>query len=218
MNKVVIVVPHGDDEAIGFGGIIQRHVCKNDDVTVIFIRSPAPNDLRSETQLKDTYTAQKLLGYQNILHLHIPELIISDNPLLVYRALETSLFNINPDIVYTTFWGDNHQDHQITYDCVSRLVRVWGGLNVKEFYVGEIASSTDQSIKLPHNMFTPNYYIKLTDQEFKNKVDSLLCYTGEIMSEPHPRSAIGLETLARFRGQECKSKYAEAFINLRTIC
>lgn len=217
MEKVVVIVPHGDDEAIGFAGAIQKHVQAGDNVTVIFERSAAPNDSRSERQIECTKIAKDILKYQDIKHLHIPELTISDNPLILFRALESALYELKPTIVYTTFWGDNHQDHQITYECVSRLVRVWGGLKVKKFFVGEIASSTDQSIKIPHNMFVPNHYIKLTAEEFKTKVNSLLCYDGELMVEPHPRSAKGLETLARFRGMECDSEFAEAFMCLRNI-
>jgi LmbE family N-acetylglucosaminyl deacetylase len=217
MERVVIVVPHGDDEAIGFAGAIQKHIQAGDNVTVIFARSAAPNDQRSEHQIECTKTAKDVLKYHDIRYLHIPEITISDNPLILFRALETALYELDPTVVYTTFWGDNHQDHQITYDCVSRLIRVWGGLKVKRFLVGEIASSTDQSLKIPHNMFVPNFYIKLSDKEFRNKINSLLCYTGELMKEPHPRSAKGLETLARFRGMECDSEFAEAFMCLRHI-
>jgi len=217
MDKVCIIVPHGDDEATGFAGAIQKHVAKKDHVSVVFVRGANSNDNRSEVQIQHTQVAKKILGYSNIRHLHIPKSTIPDNPSIVYYALETVLLELQPSIVYTTFWGDNHQDHQITYDCVSRLVRVWGGLKVKQFYVGEIASSTDQSIKLPHTMFVPNYYVKMTRAEFQKKVDSLLCYSSEIMTPPHPRSAQGLETLARFRGMECDSDFAEAFMSLRTI-
>lgn len=217
MSNVAIVVPHGDDEALGFAGAIQKHVKQGDTVTVIFERGAAPNDTRSERQLDCTKKAKDILKYQNIRYLHIPEITISDNPLILFRALEEALKEINPSIVYTTFWGDNHQDHQITFECVSRLVRVWGGLRVKQFYVGEIVSSTDQAVKIAHNMFLPNYYIKLTLEEFENKINSLLCYDGELMSEPHPRSARGVETLARFRGMECDSDFAEAFMCMRHI-
>lgn len=217
MNNVVIVVPHGDDEVLGFAGAIQYHVAKGDSVTVVFTRSANPNCMRTEQQLEDTKTAKQILGYQNIKYLHIPEIVISDNPLILFRALESVLAEIDPSIVYTMFWGDNHQDHQIVYDCVSRIIRVWGGLNVKEFYVGETLSSTDQAIKLSNKVFAPNFYIKMNLKWFQNKIKALKSYTQEIMEPPHPRSIVGIETLARYRGMECNSEFAEAYIALRTI-
>jgi len=40
MNKIAIIVPHGDDEALGFGGIIQKHLEDNDHITVVTCRAP----------------------------------------------------------------------------------------------------------------------------------------------------------------------------------
>jgi len=39
-KKVAIIVPHGDDEVLGFGGVIQKHVNNSDDVYLIFARKP----------------------------------------------------------------------------------------------------------------------------------------------------------------------------------
>ena len=133
MNKVAIIVPHGDDEALGFGGAIQKHVLNGDIVTVTICRST--HDERTKTQLSDSHKAKEILKYHNIRHLLISEDTISNRPLDLYKALEKELSDINPDILYTTFWGDNHQDHSITYDAVRRLARVWGPLKVKNFLV-----------------------------------------------------------------------------------
>ena len=217
MKKIVVIVPHGDDEVLGFAGAIQRHVADNDHVTVVFVRGALPNDSRTTLQLKHTTAAMRVLGYHQAEYLNILESTISDNPLILFKSLEALLLKIQPTVVYTMFWGDNHQDHQITYDCVSRLVRVYGGLSIKEFYVGETISSTDQAVKIPHKMFVPNYYIKMPAAFFNTKVAALKCYTQEIMNPPHPRSQVGVETLARYRGMECNSEYAEAYIALRVI-
>ena len=217
MKKIAVIVPHGDDEVLGFAGAIQHHIACGDHVTVIFVRGSLPDDSRTMIQLEHTKVAMKILGYHEAEYLHIPESTISDNPHVLFKSLEALLLKIQPTIVYTMFWGDNHQDHRITYDCVSRLVRVWGGLSVQEFYVGETISSTDQAVKVPHNMFVPNYYIKMSSAGFNKKVAALRCYTQEIMPPPHPRSETGLETLARYRGMECNSEFAEAYIALRVI-
>jgi LmbE family N-acetylglucosaminyl deacetylase len=217
VKNVAIIVPHGDDEVLGFTGAILRHKKQGDNITVIFIRSANPNDKRSELQLQHTVDAQKILDYQNIEFLHMPEVMISDNPLVLFRAIEALISRIKPDVVYTTFWGDNHQDHQICFECVSRAIRVWGVHRVKEYYAGEIASSTDQSLKLPNRIFAPNIYMPMSRDEFKIKVKALQCYSGEIVEYPHPRSPEGIEILAKQRGIECGSEYAEAYMCLRNI-
>ncbi len=37
MNKVLVVVAHADDEVLGCGGAISRHISLGDEVTIIFM-------------------------------------------------------------------------------------------------------------------------------------------------------------------------------------
>jgi hypothetical protein len=98
-----------------------------------------------------------------------------------------------------------------------RSVRVWGGLSVKQFYIGEIPSSTDQFPTISGVSFTPNHYVPLSKDQIATKVKSLYAYSGETNQYPHPRSEKGIITKAAIRGQECGTEYAEAFMCLRYI-
>jgi len=40
MKKVAVVIPHGDDEALGFGGAIITHLNNGDNVTLVACRGP----------------------------------------------------------------------------------------------------------------------------------------------------------------------------------
>lgn len=215
MANVCIVVPHADDETLGFAGSIQQHVQRKDNVSVIICRSA--HDERTQQQLLDAKTALKVLGVHQIIYLDISEVDISHSPLKLFRRIEEELQKLNPSTVYTTFWGDNHQDHKIIFDCVARAVRVHGPLRVKKFAVGEIPSSTDQSPKIATNYFLPNIYIPLTKEELQQKVMALQCYTTEVRVSPHPRSTEGIITLAKIRGIEAGTEYAEALMLVREI-
>ena len=215
MRKVAIVIPHGDDEALGFGGAILHHLSKGDHVTLVACRGP--HDDRTTKQLLDTVAAKEILGYHDIKYLYVTEKEISNEPLKLFRAIEECLESINPDTVYTSFWGDIHQDHRIVYDCVARAVRIWGPLKVSQFFVGEIPSSTDQAPHILANAFLPNYYIPLTEQTLQKKIQAMQCYTTEIKESSHPRSPEGIRVLAKMRGIECKHTYAEALVCLRNI-
>ena len=86
MNKVAIVVPHGDDEALGFGGAIQRHIQNNDEVHVIFARKPI--DERTEKQFNNIKDAQNILKYQHFHCTEMTEVEMSHQPLVFFRRLE----------------------------------------------------------------------------------------------------------------------------------
>ena len=60
-KNVTIVVPHGDDEALGFGGIIQKHVQNEDNVNIIFCRRPI--DARTQQQFSDIIRSQAILEF-----------------------------------------------------------------------------------------------------------------------------------------------------------
>jgi LmbE family N-acetylglucosaminyl deacetylase len=214
-KKVAIIVPHGDDEVLGFGGVIQKHVQIGDSVDVIFARKAIDN--RTAKQFECINAAKDLLGYNQVHCTELSEIEMSHEPLTFFRRLEGILSVVKPDIVYTTFWGDIHQDHKITFDWVCRAVRPHGPLNVKEFYVGEIPSSTDQRPYLIGDNFKPNHYVRLTKEQVDIKVKALDCYTTEVNKYPHPRSAGGIFHIASARGSECASDYAEAFMCLRNI-
>jgi LmbE family N-acetylglucosaminyl deacetylase len=211
-EKICIIVPHGDDEVLGFGGIIQKN--KNN-VHVIFCTGA--KDKRSEIQIKDIKKAKKLLKYNKDYYINSSKLELSHEPVLFFKKLESILKDINPDTVYTTFWNDIHQDHKSVFEWVCRAVRIHGPLNVKKFFVGEIPSSTDQYPKINGHTFNPNFYVKLTENEAKLKAKSILCYEKEVCKYPHPRSEEGILNLCKSRGQECGAYYAEAFMCLRYI-
>jgi LmbE family N-acetylglucosaminyl deacetylase len=214
-KNVTIVVPHGDDEALGFGGVIQKHVQNEDNVNLIFCRRPI--DARTKQQFLDIIKSQAILEFDTYTGLDMSEIEMSHNPLDFFRKLEAVMKIQEPEIVYTTFWGDIHQDHKITFDWVCRAVRIHGPLNVKQFYVGEIPSSTDQRPYIIGDIFKPNYYVTLTKEEVDKKIAALEAYSTETNVLPHPRSSGGILNLANSRGIECNTLYAEAFMCLRNI-
>jgi LmbE family N-acetylglucosaminyl deacetylase len=215
MNNIAIIVPHGDDEVLGFGGAVQKHLESGDHITVVTCR--APHDERTAIQLVDSIKAKEILGYQSIKNILLSEDNISNRPLDLYKSLEKVLCEIKPNIVYTTFWGDNHQDHKATYESVRRLIRVWGPLRVKRFLLGEIPSSTDQAPKLLFNTFLPNLYLPISSEQLNKKINAMQAYSTEQKYMPHPRSPYGIELLARNRGMECGHEFAECFMVIRDI-
>lgn len=213
--KVMIIVPHPDDEVLGFGGIIQKHVKDGDEVFVYFITDiDGINSPRAVKQIEQFPQVAKLLKYTGkVYDTHFDNDHFSVNT----AELEKEIENFKPDVVYSTFYGDNHQDHEYVFRMVKIATRVWAKFLVKSVYLGEILSSTDQAPRLSQFHFMPNYYVPLTKKQVEKKIEALKCYTDEIQQWPHPRSEKGVLNLAEKRGSECKQEYAECFLTLRHI-
>lgn len=214
MNNVLVIVPHGDDEVLGFGGAIQHHVMKKDVVTVCFCKGIY--DTRSSIQKKQSIEVKKQLNYNNILFLNITTNNFISSNLSFIKKLEKLIFFYKPDILYTTFPYDTHQDHRELFYALKVATRINASFLVKHILCGETISSTNRSINISIP-FTPSYYLPMTASQVKTKIKAFKIYKNEIRDYPHSRSAQGIESISRVRGQESGTKYAEAFMCLRKI-
>lgn len=210
--KVMIVVPHPDDEVLAFGGLIQKHVEEGDEVFVNFM-SATHND-RMEKQYNQFPEVGKILGYKG----KFDKIIMDDTNFRTnVGLLENSIQKFKPDLFATVFCGDNHQDHEYVFKMVRVATRVYAPFLVKKIISGETLSSTDQSPRLPPFAFIPNMYVPLHKDQVQKKIKAMDTYDSETMEWPHPRSPRGIMNLAEKRGSECKHSYAEAFMILRHI-
>ena len=213
-NNILVLAPHGDDEVLGCGGSIAKHVESGDQVTVAFIK--AAYDERSAVQLENTGSAQRVLGYDNMIVMNLDENTIH-NKLEFIRELEIIINTVKPDTIYSTFYGDLHQDHRALFEALNTAARIWANHLVKKILLCETISSTDQGIIRNINPFVPNYYVTLNDHHIDKKMDALACYEREIKKECHPRSIEHVLNIAKSRGREIRNSYAEAFMLMRFI-
>lgn len=122
--------------------------------------------------------------------------------------IEGLVQNFQPDIVFTHYRYDLNRDHQIIAEATEVACRY----NVKELYAYEVLSSTELS-KIP---FNPDFFVSLRDKDMAYKLKTMQQkYPDELRKYPHPRSLVGIETLARYRGMQIKKRYAEAFMIIR---
>ncbi|MFC1807220.1 PIG-L deacetylase family protein [Candidatus Omnitrophota bacterium] len=216
--NVLIVAPHMDDEVLGCGGTIKRHISSGDRVFVSFIAhriynhkfDKSKNDIEKSHSLR----AQKILGYSEAIFFDLNDERLDIAVQDVIMELEKYVEKIKPDAVYLPFWGDNHQDHRAVFDAARVVLRPCATPFVDSVYVYEVPSSTDQSPPLVNSAFTPNHYVDITEH-IDTKIETFGCYETEKRVYPHPRSDEALRVLAKKRGTEIGFEYAEAFIMLR---
>jgi LmbE family N-acetylglucosaminyl deacetylase len=212
-TKVLIIVPHGDDEVLSCGGAINRYIREGHEVHVAFIRDAC--DRRTLTQLNATKRAMDVLKYQHIHFLRQSEQCMQDNFIKFKGTIEKLIAKVQPQIIITTFEGDNHQDHRSTFRAVSVATRHHNAPFVKLILAGEINSSTEQAIGA--NPFVPNYYISLTEEDIDTKILAMQAYDTEARVAPHGRSSECLRATATVRGMRIGKKYAEAFMCFKQI-
>jgi len=214
-QNVLVVAAHADDEALGCGGTITKHIANGDTVTVIFMTNGVSSRLNSSTADENNRQsamkqALETLGVCNYRCFDFPDNQMDTVPLLsIVKSIENVITEFQPSIVYSHFAHDLNIDHRITHQAVLTACRPIKGCSVKKILSFEILSSTEwQSPTLPS--FQAQYIVDIS-QYWHKKEQALLCYQEELRDFPHSRSLACIEALATLRGASHGFAKAEAF-------
>ena len=164
MSKILVVAAHPDDEVLGCGGTIARHIHNGDKVQVVFLADGFGSRKNGSNRDASANEASKLLGCETPIYLNFPDNQLDSVTLLnIVKELEEIIGNFLPSIIYTHHYGDLNIDHQVTHRAVMTACRPQPNFCVKEIYTFEILSATHwQSVSMG-GLFSPNYFVDVSD-------------------------------------------------------
>ena len=216
--KVLVIAAHMDDEILGMGGTIARHVASGDEVTVCIACKRAYNhqfDPKLVQEEKDAaLKAAKILGYEHIKFLDLRDELLDERLLDLIDPLENLVIKLEPAVVYTHHRGDSNQDHRAVCHASMVACRSTCQHKVPRVLTYEVPSSTDIAPPFPEYAFQPNFYVDISGF-LEKKSEAVKAYRRELREFPHPRSAKGIEVLAQKRGMEVGFQAAEGFMMIR---
>lgn len=199
-NRILIVAPHADDEVLGVGGTIAK-LKNTHEIGLIVCGFRERDDEDTINAAVAHFDHVRLVPYYKDEQYHQ-----SLRPII--KEIERTYRNFNASTVYIPNKDDFNNDHCTVHKACEVAFRRYQKDGPNKILMYEIPSSTTQSFK---NNFHCNYYETLTKKHVDEKIEKMLMYKDEVREYPNPRSKIGLETYARFRGMECNSKFAEGF-------
>lgn len=221
MKTILVVAAHADDEALGCGGTIARHVAEGDTVHVVFLADGVSSRQGADTheleqRLAASEQARQVLGIATTTFLGLPDNRLDSLPLIdVIHPLEAVIRQISPQVIYTHHCGDLNVDHRIAHQAVMTACRPAPDCTVREIYAFEVMSSTEWNTPA-HSPFTPNYFVDISNF-IATKLLALAAYGQEMRPAPHSRSIDNLNYLAQLRGHTVGVAAAEAFLLIRTL-
>ena len=223
MNKqILIVAAHPDDEVLGCGGTIARHVKEGESVHVLFLGDGVGSRGNSDTKLitarkESAVKACEVLGAAVVGFEKFPDNMFDTVPLLdIVRVVESAKKEINPQIIYTHHGGDLNIDHRIACQAVLTAFRPQPDEQFFEIKAFETNSSTEWSTSAIIPSFIPDTFVDIS-KYLDNLLNAYSCYADEMREEPHARSMEALKIGALRRGREAGLHAAEAFMTLRRI-
>ena len=218
-NNILVVAAHPDDETLGAGGTLLKHVQEGDDVSLFILSDgetsrPTANVPARQEQARRVVAA---MGAKELILENFPDQRFDTVSLLdIIQKVEKQVYTLKPNIVYTHCPYDLNLDHRLTFQAVLTALRPSPELSVKKFSTFETLSSTEWQRKDQANSFCPTEYVDISEF-IEKKIEILKIYRNEIRKFPHPRSAEGIRILAQYRGIESSFLYAEAFQIIRLL-
>jgi N-acetylglucosamine malate deacetylase 1 len=224
--RVLVIAAHPDDEVLGCGGTIARHVSEGDVVHVeILAQGLTSRDQGSDnvgTNELDTLAlaarkANDILGVTSLILHGLPDnRLDSIDRLDIIKLVEKKIAEYQPHVIYTHHAGDVNIDHRIIHEVVNTACRPLPDHSVRTLLYFEVPSSTEWQIPGSAPVFAPTWFVDVSSA-LEIKLDALVAYESEIRNWPHPRSYQAVEYLAKWRGATIGVDAAESFVLGRMI-
>lgn len=219
-QSILILAAHPDDEVLGCGGTIAKHVDEGAVVHVAFLADGVSSRVgkhalhRQElaNRRSAAQNACEILGVQSVSFGDLPDNRMDTVPMLdITRAVESLIFAHQPKIIFTNHVGDVNIDHRRLHEAVVTACRPQRDHPVNTLLCFEIPSSTEWQLPGSAPAFTPNWFVDITNT-LDRKLAALEAYDYELRAWPHPRSQRGVMHLAHWRGATIGVEAAEAFV------
>lgn len=204
LRTVLCLGAHCDDIEIGCGGTILRLAREYPDIDVLWVVFSS-NPMRA-TEARNS-ASKFLRGVQE------KKIVIEEfkNGFFPYRGAQIKEYfeqlkeEITPDVIFTHFRGDMHQDHRI----ISELT--WNSFRDHLILEYEI-------LKYDGDLGRPNLFVPLAEEMWRSKIDHILdCFESQKDKRWFTRDTF--QSMMRLRGVESNSPsgYAEAFFCRKVV-
>lgn len=221
MSVVLVVAPHADDESLGCGGTIARHIQAGDEVHWLLVTMVSTDAGYSETvvekRAKEIEAVVKCYGISKVHQLMLPPAQLDTfSKGTIVQKISKCLKEVEPEIIYTAYRNDAHSDHEVVYDAVMSASKQFRAPYVRRILAYETLSETEFGMKPDSVIFRPNVFFDISPFLDK-KIEALTIFSSELQEFPFPRSIEAVRAQAMLRGAQAGVHAAEAFMLLKEI-
>ena len=208
-RKVLVVAPHTDDAELGCGGTMAR-LLEQDTRVYVAVFSTAEDSLPAGvpkgTLKREFLSAMSFLGLPEeqcrVFDFSVRRLSYSRQDVL--EKLIDLRKEIDPDLVFIPSAQDLHQDHQVVY---AEGVRAFKDCSLLGY-----------EFPWNHLTFSSQAFVKLEARHMEMKWNVLQRSESQIALNRSYFTREFIESLARVRGVQVKTDYAECFEVIRIKC
>ncbi|KAB3534169.1 PIG-L family deacetylase [Alkaliphilus pronyensis] len=129
-ERVLVIAPHVDDETIGLGGTLLKHVEDNSSIHCVYItdgsgsNTELPKEEITKARQQEAKKIQELIGINELYFMNEVDGSIQPSESLQKR-IYSIVDKVKPDVIYTPFLIDAHSDHVETTVNIIKVLKQW---------------------------------------------------------------------------------------------
>ncbi|HEY1770202.1 MAG TPA: PIG-L deacetylase family protein [Chthoniobacterales bacterium] len=194
-QNILCLGAHADDIEIGCGGTLLKWISQRADLNIYWAVFSAEESRADEARASAEGILQKL-SHEIAVHSFRTSFLPFEGS-KVKDCFEEIKDSFAPDIIFTHYRDDRHQDHRLLADLTWNTFR---NHLVLEYEIP----------KYDGDLGAPNLFVTLDEELARQKVTHL-CRFFQSQADRHWFAQETFLALMRLRGMECASHYAEAF-------
>jgi len=231
-QRCLVIAPHPDDEAFGCSGTMARLKAEGSEVYVIAVSasdlkhyntgdnafvSGATRNEEFEASMKTLNVDDYELIYNDPeIHLQLDSMPLKKLINVLESGARLAIDKIKPTMIILPAISYN-QDHEAVFRAGFTACRP-SDPRVKPFQKIVLACEYPAlSWSLQHEKFHANFYVDISGDYLKKKMESLSCYKSQMRTGVHHCSSENVEWVAKVRGREVSVDAAEAFMCHRML-
>lgn len=223
VRQVLVIAVHPDDETLGTGGTILKHITQGDEVHCVLCTDILEEEGFSQEEIstreKEIAQVSNLYGFASVHRLGLKTMQVDEYTKSELVGKFSKIFKeIQPNILYLPFCDDVHSDHRYIFEAAFSCTKSFRYPSIERVLMMETLSETEFAPSLAHRSFIPNVFVDITDF-IEKKCQIMQIYKSEIAPPPFPRSIENIKALALYRGSTMGGSqsptYAEAFMLLK---
>ena len=201
-RNILCLGAHADDIEIGCGGTLLKWTAARPDLRVRWVVFTAEGKRAAEARR----SAKVLLGKsaEKVVVKNFRTSFLPFQGIEVKEFFETLREGHEPDVIFTHYRDDRHQDHRLLSDLTWNTFR---NHLVLEYEIP----------KYDGDLSSPNFFVSLDKKISKIKA-AHICRHFQTQGNKHWFAEETFHALMRLRGVECATRYAEAFYCRKLVC
>jgi LmbE family N-acetylglucosaminyl deacetylase len=205
--KVLILAPHTDDGELGCGGTIAKLIEEKNDVyyaAFSLCESSVPQGLPKNILEVEVKAATEVLGVkpENLLLYKYQVRHFTEERQNILDDLIKIKKEISPKLIFIPSINDIHQDHSV--------------IAIEAIRAFKNASILGYEMVWNNLTFSTTSFMKLEKHHIDKKIEALACYTSQGNIRNYMNRSF-IESLARTRGVQIATEFAESFEVIRWI-